>query len=229
MAENRFNIEPLIRSANRGTLLDYAQLPDVQPGPSTGAQIADSLFQFLEGGADRVLKSKELDLQAQMNAAQIDTTRQNLILNQNKQEFEETKYLIGEAEENLGEVSYEDAINYLNPENQDDSMFPDNEAGRKAQKFWNERFASVKPQFDYVKKVNELTDGMDIIDILNIDHKVKGPDGKDISISGEQMIDRYGRLMSGDSKINLAKKSALINEYEKYNQNRGYFQLVSNI
>ena len=87
MAENRFNIEPLIRSANRGTLLDYAQLPDVQPGPSTGAQIADSLFQFLEGGADRVLKSKELDLQAQMNAAQIDTTRQNLILNQNKQEF----------------------------------------------------------------------------------------------------------------------------------------------
>ena len=84
MAENRFNIEPLIRSANRGTLLDYAQLPDVQPGPSTGAQIADSLFQFLEGGADRVLKSKELDLQAQMNAAQIDTARQNLILNQNK-------------------------------------------------------------------------------------------------------------------------------------------------
>ena len=60
MAENRFNIEPLIRSACRGTLLDYAQLPDVQPGPSTGAQIADSLFQFLEGGADRVLKSKEL-------------------------------------------------------------------------------------------------------------------------------------------------------------------------
>ena len=107
-------------------------------------------------------------------------------------------------------------------------MFPDNEAGRKAQKFWNERFASVKPQFDYVKKVNELTDGMDIIDILNIDHKVKGPDGKDISISGEQMIDRYGRLMSGDSKINLAKKSALINEYEKYNKNRGYFQLVAN-
>ena len=82
MADNRFNTDVLRRSVGRGTLLDYAQLPDVQPGPSTGAQIADSLFQFLEGGADRVLKSKELDLQAQMNAAQIDTTRQNLILNQ---------------------------------------------------------------------------------------------------------------------------------------------------
>ena len=60
MADNRFNTDVLRRSVGRGTLLDYAQLPDVQPGPSTGAQIADSLFQFLEGGADRVLKSKEL-------------------------------------------------------------------------------------------------------------------------------------------------------------------------
>ena len=89
MAENRFNIEPLIRSANRGTLLDYAQLPDVQPGPSTGAQIADSLFQFLEGSADRALQSKKLDLQAQMNAVQIDTAQQNLKLNQDKNDFYE--------------------------------------------------------------------------------------------------------------------------------------------
>ena len=206
MADNRFNTDVLRRSVGRGTLLDYAQLPDVQPGPSTGAQIADSLFQFLEGSADRALQSKKLDLQAQMNAVQIDTAQQNLKLNQDKNDFYENTTTDNRLIETIKESEF--AIS----ESTIDQMKDPN-----LKKIYREGYDELKPIYNEKEAFEQYAEKKTINDII-----------QDKAGNGMGKLDAYMGLNIDDKRFNIKKDDRIVEMVKDYTDNKGYYNLVSN-
>ena len=228
---NGFNTEVLRRSVGRNprTLLEFADLPQVQPGPSQGAIIADIAGQTIKGIGQQILQSKKLDLDAQSKAAQIDVAQQNLTLNQDKFDYEKEQADIKFAEESILESSYDITSSLIDGTSTVPSMFPDTEAGNRARDMMKIRSEHIKPDIDWMKSYGERTQGMSLMDVLGMKEDIIDPQSGEVlaTISGAQMLDRYAATTVSDKGFNFTKSSALLTQYKNYSEHRNFYKLVA--
>jgi len=203
---NQFDTEVLRRSLSRDTLMDYARLPDVQPGPSAGVQAADSLFQFLGDNADRALKSKQLDTQAQFTAAQIDTAQQTLKLNQDKNQFYEDTTTDNRLLEGI-KVSEFGAVEGTIKEISDPNL----------KKIYQAGYDNLKSQYEEKEAFELYAEKKTINDII-----------QDKTNNGMARLDAYMGLNIDDARFNIKRDSRIAEMVKDYTDNKGYYNLVSN-
>ena len=228
---NGFNTEVLRRSVGRNprTLLEFADLPQVQPGPSQGAIIADIAGQTIKGIGQQILQSKKLDLDAQSKAAQIGVAQQTLTLNQDKFDFDKEQAEIKSAEDSILEAPYDIASSLIEGTSTVPSMFPDTEAGNRARDMMKIRREHIKPDIDWMKAYGERTQGMGLMDVLNMEEDIIDPQSGEVlaTISGAQMLDRYAATTVDDKGFNFTKSTALLSQYKNYSEHRNFYKLVA--
>ena len=207
---NGFNTEVLRRSVGRNprTLLEFADLPQVQPGPSQGAIIADIAGQTIKGIGQQILQSKKLDLDAQRTAAQIGMAQDTHNLNVRKQDYEEntsTDNRIIDSIQKSGFASAPDTI----------AQFSDTVQGNKLRGIYEGAYNDIKPAYEAKESFEEFAEKRSISDII-------------MEEGGKERLDSYMSLNLDDARFNIKRDQRIIGLVDEYNKNRGYYDLVSN-
>lgn len=227
---NQFDTEVLRRSLSRNpnTLLDYANLPDVQPGPSAGVYFAEAIGNLMEGAGDQFLKSKELDYKFQGQAIQGAIAQDTLNLNVDKLDFEKEVYDINEANEHIKEMGFEAVGKILNSE---DSGHPDTPRGRAEKSRLKIRYDEVKKEYDWAKSFEGKITGLDVTDILKINEPIYlDPNNKNVEpigyVTGSQMLDRYSAFQNPDKAFNAPPNPQALLKFKEYNDHRSWYDLI---
>ena len=206
---NGFNTEVLRRSVGRNprTLLEFADLPQVQPGPSQGAIIADIAGQTIKGIGQQILQSKKLDLDAQRTAAQIGVAQDTYALNVRKQEYEEntsTDNRIIDSIQKAGFASAPDTI----------AQFSDTVQGNKLREIYEGAHSDLMNDYKKKEAFEEFAEKRKIGDII-------------MEEGGKERLDSYMSLNLDDSRFNIKRDPRIVGLVDEYNKNRGYYDLVS--
>ena len=207
---NGFNTEVLRRSVGRNprTLLEFADLPQVQPGPSQGAIIADIAGQTIKGIGQQILQSKKLDLDAQRTAAQIGMAQDTHNLNVRKQDYEEntsTDNRIIDSIQKSGFASAPDTI----------AQFSDTVQGDKLREIYEGAYSDLMSDYQEKEAFEEFAEKRSISDII-------------MEEGGKERLDSYMSLNLDDARFNIKRDQRIIGLVDEYNKNRGYYDLVSN-
>ena len=228
---NGFDTEVLRRSLGRNprTLLEFADLPQVQPGPSQGSMIADIASQTIKGVGQQILQSKKLDLDAQSKAAQIGIAQSTLDLNQNKFDFDKVQAEIQSADESILESPYDITDALIHGTETVKSIYPEGPIGDRAREMMKLRREHIKPGIDWIRAFDERTRGMGLIDILDIKEDIIHPESGEIvaTITGAQMLDRYSAIDVSDKGFNFSKTTQTADKYKDYSKHRKFYDLVA--
>ena len=206
---NGFNTEVLRRSVGRNprTLLEFADLPQVQPGPSKEVMIADMASQTIKGIGQQILQSKKLDLDAQRTAAQIGMAQDTHNLNVRKQDYTEKTSSDNQLIEAIQKADYGSVPDII-------SQFSNTTSGNKLEEIYTGAYASMKPAYEAKESFEEFAKGKSIGDII-------------MEEGGQERLDSYLSLNVDDARFNIKKDPRIVGLVDEYNKNRGYYDLVS--
>jgi hypothetical protein len=206
---NGFNTEVLRRSIGRDprTLLEFANLPQVQSGPSSEAMIADIAGQTIKGIGQQILQAKKLDLDAQRTAAQIGIAQDTHALNIRKQEYAESSSSDNQLIEAIQKADYISVPDIIN-------QFSDSPQGNKLKEIYGLSHSDLMSAYQEKEAFESYAAGRNIGEIISEE-------------GGKRRLDNYMALNLDDARFNIKRDARIIGVVDEYNKNRGYYDLVS--